>query len=86
MLHPLDLQETSLLLAHRLKVAGFKGDSPFTPDAIFEFQKYSEGIPRLVAQAADSTLLMASMRKLKRIDGYFAHAVLSGEVEWQGAA
>lgn len=74
---PLDVQETGAMIEHRLRTAGYTGEqSPFTPDAIYEVHKFSQGVPRLISQAADNALLIGSMQKAKRIDGYTMHAVL----------
>ena len=79
-INPLDVQESGAMIDHRLRTAGYVGEqSPFTPDAIFEIHKYSSGTPRLISQAADNALLVGSMQKAKRIDGYLMHAVLAEE-------
>jgi general secretion pathway protein A len=79
-LGPLDVQETGGMIDHRMRTAGFAGEqSVFTPDAIFEIHKYSNGTPRLISQAADNALLVGAMQKLKRIDGFTMHAILNDE-------
>jgi general secretion pathway protein A len=85
-LEPLDVQETAALIEHRLRVAGYTGEqSPFTPDAVHEIQKFSNGVPRLISQAADNALLVSAVQKLKKIDGFTMHAVLQ-ETSGQEAA
>ncbi len=75
---PLDVTETGAMIEHRLRTAGYTGEqSPFTPDAVFEIHKFSNGTPRLVSQAADNALLVGAMQKLKRIDGFTVHAILN---------
>ncbi|MER3412688.1 MAG: ATPase [Armatimonadota bacterium] len=76
-LKPLSVTETGEMIEHRLRTAGFAGESsPFTPDAVFEIHKYSGGAPRLISQAADNALLVGAMQKLKYIDGFTTHSVI----------
>lgn len=80
-LKPMNVHETGELVLHRLKVAGFMGDhSPFTPDAIHQIHKSSEGAPRVILQLADNSMLMAMARKEKMIDGYLAHEIASEHI------
>lgn len=75
-LQPLDLNETADLVLHRLRVAGYTGEmSLFTPDAIYEMNKVTQGYPRLICQLADNALLMGMARKVKNIDAYFMSEV-----------
>ncbi len=55
-------------IRHRLHVAS-RGRSThlFSPEAIAEIARYSEGIPRLINQAADRALLVAFARGADRI-------------------
>lgn len=77
-LHPLDVTEVGEMVMHRLRVAGYTGEhSPFTPDAVFELHKASKGAPRLVCQMADNALLMGMVQKVKVIDGFLMHSVIS---------
>jgi general secretion pathway protein A len=77
-LKPLDVTETGEMVLHRLRVAGYPGDtSPFTPDAIYEMHKYAQGTPRLISQLADNALLQGFATKQKAIDGYLMHGVVS---------
>lgn len=89
LIKPLDAQESGALIEHRLQTAGYTGEQhPFTPDAIYEIHKFSNGTPRLICQAADNALLVGSMQKVKRIDGFTMHAVLNeanGEQEEEAA-
>lgn len=81
-LRPLDARECEELLLHRLRVAGFTGEkSIFTPDAVYQFQKASNGTPRVLSQLADNALLLGMVRKAHIIDGYLAHEAIHGEVE-----
>jgi general secretion pathway protein A len=85
-IQPLDVQETGAMIEHRLRVAGFTGETaPFTPDAVYEIHKQTRGAPRLVSQAADNALLIGAMQKVSIIDGYFMHSLLGDQpVEREG--
>ncbi len=75
---PLNEVETGEMIMHRMRVAGYTGENgPFTPDAIFEIHKYSKGAPRLISQIADNALMIAFARKLKMIDGFLVHEIVS---------
>lgn len=77
-LKPLDATETGELLLHRLRVAGYAGESsPFTPDAVFEIHKFSKGTPRLASQIADNALMVGFAQKAKIIDGFLLHNVVN---------
>ncbi|MDI9636611.1 AAA family ATPase [Kamptonema cortianum] len=83
-LKPLDVMDTGDLILHRLKVAGFKGDrSPFTPEAIHQIHKISNGAPRVALQLADNAMLMAMARKETAVDGFLIHEIAE---EFSGAA
>lgn len=75
-LKPLDVTDTADLILHRMRVAGFSGEmSPFTPEAIHQIHKTSNGAPRLILQLADNALLMGMARRVQMVDGYLAHEV-----------
>lgn len=85
-LKPLDVVETGELVLHRLRVAGYTGEqNPFSPDAVYEMHKYSQGTPRLISQLADNALLQGFARKVKLVDGFLMHAVV-GEYSGREAA
>lgn len=76
-LKSLDQQETADMIEFRLRKAGFAQEqSPFTPDAVFEIHKFSNGCPRVVCQVADTALLVAMGQKQNRIDGFMMHSVI----------
>ncbi len=76
-LQPLDSADVTAMILHRLRVAGFTGEShPFTPDALHEIHKFSHGYPRVICQVADNALLIGMAKKVKMIDGYLMHDVL----------
>lgn len=75
---PLDVIETGEMILHRLRVAGFTGEtSPFTPDAIYEIHKFTGGYPRLISQMADNALLIGMAKGLKAIDGPTMHGIIA---------
>jgi general secretion pathway protein A len=77
-LQPLQEVETGEMILHRLRVAGYTGESsPFTPDAIHELHKFAKGTPRLICQLADNALLVGMAQKAKMIDGFLMHSVVS---------
>lgn len=51
--------ELELYLAHRLRVAGFRGDALFSPAALRALHRASGGTPRLINILAHKTLLAA---------------------------
>ncbi|MBI1755604.1 MAG: AAA family ATPase [Fimbriimonas ginsengisoli] len=77
-LRPLDVTETGEMLLHRLRVAGFTGEhSPFTPDAVFEIQKFSNGTPRLSSQIADNAMLVSMGQRVQTLDAFLVHGVIA---------
>ncbi len=77
-LQPLDITEAGEMILHRLRVAGFSAEhSPFTPDAIYELNKFAKGYPRVICQLADNALLLGMARKVHAIDSYFMHDVVA---------
>jgi general secretion pathway protein A len=90
-LGPLNVPDTAEMLLHRLRVAGFSGDtSPFTADAVVLLHKYSGGIPRLATQLADNVMMVAFAQKQRVIDGFMMYSVVCDhagrEVNLQEAA
>lgn len=83
-LKPLDVQETGEMILHRMRIAGYVGErSVFTPDAIYQIHKYSNGTPRLTSQIADNALMLGMAHKAKSIDAFLVHEVIG---EFTGAA
>jgi MSHA biogenesis protein MshM len=58
-LTPLSALEVELYLAHRLRIAGFRGDRLFTPSAARLVHRRSGGLPRLVNVIAHKAMLLA---------------------------
>jgi general secretion pathway protein A len=83
-LKALDQAETGEMIRYRLRTAGYPADSsPFTPEAVFEIYKYSQGTPRLISQTADAALMVGMAQKLQRIDGVTMHSVV-GDLNGEG--
>ena len=63
-LQPLNLDETSAYIRHRLEVAGLKGDRKlFEPGAVKQVHALTRGIPRLINVLCDRALLGAYGQK-----------------------
>jgi general secretion pathway protein A len=65
-LRPLSREETKGYVRHRLRVAGATEDI-FTPAALVELHRLSEGIPRVINVACDRALLGAYTQEIKKI-------------------
>jgi general secretion pathway protein A len=65
-LKPLSREETKGYVRHRLRVAGATQDI-FTPAALVELHRLSEGIPRVINVACDRALLGAYTQETKKI-------------------
>lgn len=80
---PLDSDEVSTYIEHRLRVAGSDGSLEWTADGAEEVFRCSRGIPRLINQICDRSLLACYVVRTKRIDGDMirrSYQELSGEV------
>lgn len=64
---PLDLHETIHYIKHRLSCSGEKITANFEQDAIKRIYKKSKGIPRLINNICDLSLLAAYSRNTKNI-------------------
>jgi len=67
-LTPLDREELTAYLEHRLGVAGWQGQTLFTADAVKVLHKASGGIPRLINLLAHKALMVAYGEGIQRID------------------
>src|ERR1700678_1466793 len=65
-LMPLSREETKGYVRHRLRVAGATGEI-FTPGALLELHRLSQGIPRVINVACDRALLGGYTRETKKI-------------------
>jgi general secretion pathway protein A len=66
-LKPLSREETKGYVRHRLRVAGATGDI-FTPAALVELHRLSQGIPRVINVACDRALLGAYTQEIRKIN------------------
>lgn len=62
-----DEQITGQYIQHRLTVAGCEGNI-FTPDAVRDIHRYSQGVPRLVNTLCDNAILEGFLMKAPKID------------------
>jgi general secretion pathway protein A len=67
-LSPLNREEVSLYVRHRLVVAGGDGKVSFTPQALRAVQRHSRGVPRLVNLICDRALLAGYVQGSRTID------------------
>ncbi|HEX5054894.1 MAG TPA: AAA family ATPase [Gammaproteobacteria bacterium] len=58
-LKPLDIDRVASYLDHRLRVAGYKGEPLFGPEAVKYIHRASGGIPRLVNILGNKALMLA---------------------------
>lgn len=63
----LDRQEIEQYIAHRLRVAGYRGNRMFTRPAIRVVQRLSGGVPRLVNVISHKAMLLAYGEGLQRV-------------------
>jgi general secretion pathway protein A len=64
---PLEKDEVSKYINHRLAVAGSDGEIRFPEDAIEEIYNFSKGIPRLINMICDKSLLAAYVMETRSI-------------------
>jgi general secretion pathway protein A len=62
-LNPLTRSDVSHYIRHRLTLAGSQGRPHFTPWAARMIHRYSEGIPRIINNVCDKSLLAAFIRE-----------------------
>lgn len=68
-LDPMGREEVGPYMAHRLALAGWRGNPDFTPDAIDALYRGSDGVPRRLNQLAARVMLQGAVEKLDVIDG-----------------
>ncbi|MBW1707234.1 MAG: AAA family ATPase [Deltaproteobacteria bacterium] len=66
-LKPLDRKDIKAYVAHRLVVAGSRGDLRFTDDAFEKIYAYSNGNPRRINAVCDRALLIAYTKETRDI-------------------
>jgi general secretion pathway protein A len=74
-LNPLSIEETSQFIDHRLRVAGAKGQSPFSREAKVLIAKVSEGIPRKINNYCFNALSLGCAMRQKTIDARIVREV-----------
>jgi general secretion pathway protein A len=62
---PLEQNDISGYIQHRLKVAGSAGDIVFGEDAVDELYNYSKGVPRLINIVCDRAMLLGYVQEMK---------------------
>jgi general secretion pathway protein A len=67
-LKPLILEQTFDYIETRLKIAGLQEENPFTDEAIKLIYEFSGGIPRLINNLCDNSLLTGYAYERKKID------------------
>ena len=80
---PLDLEEVRTYIDHRLRIAGSDGSLEWAADGIEEIYACSKGIPRLINQIGDRTLLACYVQRVTRVDRELvrrSYQELSGQV------
>ena len=79
----LDMDEVSTYIHHRLRVAGSDGSLEWAPEGVEEVYRCSKGIPRLINQICDRSLLACYVLQVKRVTADIvrrSHQELSGQV------
>jgi hypothetical protein len=74
-LSPLSFDETSQFIAHRLAVAGYKGQPLFSGDAVQMITRLSEGIPRNINNYCFQSLSVAAALRRKSVDAAIVREV-----------
>jgi general secretion pathway protein A len=76
-LSPLSALETSRFIAHRLQVAGHKGQRLFSGEALELIAQASEGIPRQINNYCFHSLSLACAERKKVVDGAIVREVMN---------
>jgi general secretion pathway protein A len=76
-LEPLPSWEIKNYIEHRLRVAGYEGESLFTPDVYDEIASFTEGIPRNVNNFCFNSLSLACALRKKAVDLAVAREVMA---------
>jgi MSHA biogenesis protein MshM len=89
-LRPLDRVSTTQYVEHRLHVAGWRGESPFTPGALKRLHRASGGTPRLINILSHKALLSAYGPGERRVRSASMRAAIrdteSARRPWRAAA
>jgi general secretion pathway protein A len=71
---PLTREQTAEYIQQRLSIAGAK-ESIFLPDAIDTVYQFSNGIPRLINQLCEHSIILAYVERLKQVPASLVYAV-----------
>ena len=75
-LQPLGVEDTRLYIQHRLTLAGSGGRIRFTPRAVKKVAKGSLGIPRMINNICDKSLLSTFIRNGSEVTWWDVHKAL----------
>jgi general secretion pathway protein A len=75
-LRPFQPGETQEYVRHRFRIVGGDPDAVFQADALARLHHAAEGVPRVINQICDTTLLRAYIKGRPRIDEAFLEEVL----------
>ncbi len=84
-IYPLDRDDTTAYINHRMRIAGSGNNSIFTQCACDEIYSYSNGIPRVINTICDAALLAGYVEERKIIDGDVIKEVINDLIEDLGS-
>jgi type II secretory pathway predicted ATPase ExeA len=67
-LTPLNHEESNRYVQHKIELCGQQWESILTPDGLEAIYRASDGIPRLIDQVADQSLLLGAKEKIRPIN------------------
>ena len=76
-LTPMNLDDTSRYINHRLKISGSRIPDIFPPAAVRRIYRFSRGIPRLINVACEQALVMAWTRESRSVSPSIAAEVIA---------
>jgi general secretion pathway protein A len=76
-LEALTFSEVKNYIEHRLKIAGYTGDTPFTPEAYDMVAKFTQGIPRNVNNFCFNAFALACALQKRTVDAEIANEVIA---------
>jgi len=75
-LTPLSVDETRKYIAHRMNVAGHSGPPPFSPEALVEIARFTEGIPRNINNFCFNVLSLGCAVRQRVVDPMLVEEVI----------
>lgn len=72
-LGPLDLEDTTRYIHHRLSIAGSQGLARFHPKTYRLIHKYTDGVPRRINALCDRALMVAYAQSVYEVKPEFVH-------------